>query len=383
MMEALGRQGLAVEALSGTMLEVRQEVDPDAWLSARRLSFEVCGGSSWSLDARGLRADVPPHYRLTVSGVPVTLHRSPITRPHQPDEAECMEFLRLFKTTLDRFQPDILVNYGGDGLAHEIRSRASVRGVAVVFALHNFNYRSAAPFTTTDAVIVPSRLAADHYRTAIGLDCAVLPNLIDLGRARAEVRDPRYVTFVNPSFEKGVYPFVRIADELGRQRPDIPLLVVESRGSEATLVNCGIDLRTHGNVFLMAQTHDPRDFWGVTRVCLLPSLWWENQPLVAVEAMVNGIPVIGSDRGGIPETLGGSGIVLPLPARLTPATRELPTPEEVAPWVEAVIRLWDDADAYAEQSRRALDESRRWAPEVLEPLYVRFFENVGRGRGSA
>ena len=54
----------------------------------------------------------------------------------------------------------------------------------------------------------------------------------------------------------------------------------------------------------------------------MPSLWWENQPLVAIEAMINGIPVIGSDRGGIPETLGEAGFCLPLPERLTPATQD-------------------------------------------------------------
>ncbi len=45
--------------------------------------------------------------------------------------------------------------------------------------------------------------------------------------------------------------------------------------------------------------------------------------------MVNGVPVVGSDRGGIPEALGGAGIVLPLPDRLTPATRIPPTAEKV------------------------------------------------------
>ena len=45
----------------------------------------------------------------------------------------------------------------------------------------------------------------------------------------------------------------------------------------------------------------------------MPSLWWENQPLVAIEAMINGIPVIGSDRGGIPESLGEAGS-LPCPS---------------------------------------------------------------------
>lgn len=126
----------------------------------------------------------------------------------------------------------------------------------------------------------------------------------------------------------------------------------------------------------MSHTSDPRQFWEVTKLCLMPSLWWENQPLVAVEAMVNGIPVIGSYRGGIPETLGKSGIVLPLPDRLTPATRFLPTPEEVAPWVEAIVRLWDDQAHYDEHRRRAEAESRRWAPEVLEPRYARLFNDV-------
>jgi hypothetical protein len=69
---------------------------------------------------------------------------------------------------------------------------------------------------------------ADHYRKTIGLDCIVLPNLVDLDRVRVERHEPKYVTFVNPAFHKGVYASARIVDELGRRRPEIPLLVVES-----------------------------------------------------------------------------------------------------------------------------------------------------------
>jgi glycosyltransferase involved in cell wall biosynthesis len=376
MAEALARRGLAVQGLTSTVFEHGQDVDVGAWLRERGFRFEICGRDSWSLDARGLRSGESIHYWLSVRGVSLALHPSPIAGPHEPDDVEREEFLRLFDEALEGFRPDVLVNYGGDLLAQEVRARARAQGISVIFALHNFNYHSSSPFVNVEAVIVPSRFAADHYRKSLGLDCTVLPCLVDARRARVESRDPRYMAFVNPSLEKGVYPFARIADEMGQRRPDIPILVVESRGSEATLVDCGIDLRAHGNVFLMGNTPDPRDFWGVTKVCLLPSLWWENQPLVAVEAMLNGIPVIGSDRGGIPETLGDSGVVLPLPERLTQFTRELPTPEEVAPWVEAVIRLWDDADWYAEHSRRASAESRRWDPEVLEPQYVRFFSEI-------
>jgi len=378
-METLSRHGLAAEALTGTILESPGESRPESWLAGRGVSFEVSPEAATSLDARGLRVDAAPHIRAAVAGVALTLHRSPTSTTHEPDEFERAEILGLLDRAINRFRPDVLLNFGGDSLAHEARSLARGRGVAVVFALHNFSYSNPSTFATADAVLVPSRFAADHYRKTLDLDCVVLPNLVDIVRVRAAVRDPRYLTFVNPSQVKGVYPFVRIADELGRRRPDIPILVVESRGDERMLVACGIDLRPHGNVFLMAQTPDPRQFWGVTRVALLPSLWRENQPLVAVEALINGIPVIGSDRGGIPETLGDAGIVLPLPERLTPATQELPTPEEVSPWVDAVIRLWDDGAWYAERSRLALEESRRWDPGVVEPRYVEFFRDVRPG----
>ena len=316
--------------------------------------------------------------RRVVDGVGVTVALGYPSRLGDPSDEECRDFLGWFDRTSDRFRPDVLVSYGGDRLSREIRARAKRRGIAVVFALHNFAYKDRSAFEAVDAVIVPSRLAAEHYRRTLGLDCVVLPNLIDLDRVRVpvEARDPRYVTFVNPSVEKGVYPFARIADELGRVRPEIPILVVEGRGSERTLADCGLDLTRRGNVFLMGHTPDPRQFWGVTRICLMPSLWWENQPLVAIEAMCNGIPVVGSDRGGIPEALGRAGIVLPLSDRLTPQTRELPTLDEVAPWVEAILRLWDDPAAWGKQARLAEVEARRWASEVVEPLHARFFGGI-------
>lgn len=206
MMEALGRRGLGVQVLSSTVLELGQESDPEEWLRGRGVAFERCGGDAWMLNPRGLRAEVPLHYRATVRGVPVTLHRSQSSTPHIPEETEREDFLGLFDAILDRQRPDVLINYGGDRLAHEIRSRALMRGIPVVFPLHNFNYRSNVPFSTVDYVVVPSQFAADHYRQTIGLDCTVLTCLVDKGRALALDREPTYLTFVNPSREKGVFP---------------------------------------------------------------------------------------------------------------------------------------------------------------------------------
>ena len=103
-------------------------------------------------------------------------------------------------------------------------------GASVVFPLHNLNYGSAEAFVDTDTVVVPSPFAASFYRRTLGLRCITLPNLVDFERVLAPARARSCVTFVNPSHEKGVYVFARIADELGRRRQDIPLLVVEGRG---------------------------------------------------------------------------------------------------------------------------------------------------------
>ncbi len=245
-----------------------------------------------------------------------------------------------------------------------------------MFSIHNFAYTDPRPFANVDRCIVPSEFARRHYRDKVGLDCHVLPYPIDWDRVRVESRDPRFLTFVNPALEKGAGAFVRIARELAGRRPDIPILVVESRGDRHTLAACGFDHTVCGNVQIMPHTTDPREFWRLTRIALMPSLWWENQPLVAIEAMINGIPVIGSDRGGIREALGDCGFTLPLPERLSPVSTTVPEAGEVEPWVETIIRLWDDRALYDEQCNRARREARRWDPERLNPLYAEFFGDL-------
>ncbi len=378
-MESLARHGFQIEALCGPVVDAIPGGDPADVIAERDPDCRALGGREndvWMIGTPGVRMTDPPRVVATIGGVPLTAVRRPLRRNTPADPFEMGEFLSLFDATFDRLRPDVVVTYGGDPITLEVLARARRRGAATVFTLHNFGYDNSSHFVNVDAILVPSQFSAEHHRRVLGVDCVPLPCLIDADRIKVEREGRGYVTFVNASVEKGVYPFVRIADELGKRRPDIPFLVIESRGTEANLVDCGIDLRSHGNVFLMAQTPDPRDFWRVTRICLMPSLWWESQGLVAVEAMTNGIPVIASDRGALPETLGDSGVVLPLPVRLTATSRELPSAEEVGPWIEAILRLWDDDDSSLECRRSALSESSRWHADELEPRYLEFFQDV-------
>ena len=314
--------------------------------------------------------------RAASNGVQITTLDAPLRRHDSPAAEEVHDLLAVLDAEFHDRRPDVLVTYGGDPVTRAALRGARIAGIKTVFVLHNFQYEALSVFRDVDRVVVPSEFSASYYRERLGLECTVLPNLVDPSRVIAPHRKPSYMTFVNPSPEKGVYAFARIADDLGKRRPEIKLLVVESRGDESTLARCGLDLRAHGNVFLMANTPDPRRFWAVTHICVMPSLFQESQGLVAVEAMFNGIPVIGSDRGALPETLDRAGTVLSLPDHLTPSSRHLPTAEEVAPWVETIIRLCDDGPCYAEHSRLARVEAGRWSPEVLAPQWVEFFRRI-------
>ena len=277
----------------------------------------------------------------------------------------------------------MMLTYGGDPISQGMMALAKKRGIPVVFGIHNFAYTGLLPFSHVDYCIVPSEFARRHYRDKIGLDCHVLPYPLDWDRCRVRSKTTSLRGLLRSSIrcwrkalarssgsprrwgEGGPISRSSWSRAGGTARPDRPRPGSGRRGQRPA----------HAQYQRSPTILDP------TRIIVMPSLWWENQPLVAIESMINGIPVIGSDRGGIPEALGDCGFVLPLPARLTPTTRDVPEAAEVEPWVETIIRLWDDRALYEEQSLRAREEARRWHPDRLRPLYADFFRDVRHQAG--
>jgi glycosyltransferase involved in cell wall biosynthesis len=343
---------------------------------------DATAGEVVSVDRRGVRVDRPVWAEHSAGGVRSVMLRGLTASPGEAGAARWRAFLDRVEADLGGRRPDAVLVHGGDALVRAVTMLAARAGVPAAVALRG-NHRDASAFAHAAAVIAPSEFAARYHRDALGLDCTALPYPVDPDRTAAEPLGPGYVTFIDPTPSRGLYPFARVADELGRLRPDVPLLVVESEGEAAALDACGLDLSARGNLSVLPRVPDPRTYWSVTRVCLTPWLGWEDHPAAAAEALLNGIPVVASDRGALPETLGGAGVVLSLPDRLTPATRSLPTAEEVRPWVEAVIRLWDDQAHYEEARRRALAEAPRWDPAALLPRYERLLAGLRQGRAAA
>jgi glycosyltransferase involved in cell wall biosynthesis len=317
---------------------------------------------------------------LQHAGIPVTLFQAPAApRGAAPGHVDGGVFLALFEQVLQEFRPNVVLTYGGHWLAEATIARARRRGVPVVFWLRNCAYREADLFRQVNGILVPSEFTARHYLRTLGLTCTALPSPLDWDRLRCPEVEGRYVTFVNPQPHKGLFVFARIAVELARHRPDIPLLVVEGRGRAGWLRRAGLDLDRLGNIYGMASTADPREFYRVTRLLLVPSLWEETFGRVAAEALLNGIPVLASGRGGLPEVLREAGFLFDLPERYTATSAVLPAAAEVAPWVETITRLWDDSGLYDRERRRCLAAAEAWRSERVGACYDEFLTRVAEG----
>ncbi len=373
LLEALARRHFAVEALCGPALGLGAEVDLPTWLLER--GWEFHHESMRAADGRTPgenRTILPAHLALAVGPVPITLLSGGRTTSREATDRDRSDFVTLFRATAERFAPDVVAVAADDRLAREILAEARSRGAATVL-FHDFRQRDAALFTNVDSVIAPTRFAADFHRRVFGLTCKVLPPLAGPTHP-PESHDPAYVSLIDPTPARGGLMFARIADELGKQRPDIPLLVIERSADSAVLTDCGVDLQAHGNVGVLPYPTDPDVSWGLTRICLFPWLSWEEFPGDVVEALHRQVPIVASDRGALPELLGGSSPTFAIPDRLTPVTRSLPTADEVRPWVDAIIRLWDDR-APAEPPAHAL----RFATEPVEDEYAAFFSAIRAG----
>lgn len=205
--------------------------------------------------------------------------------------------------------------------------------------------------------IANSRFTSDWYRRRFGIESAVIHPLIQAENYRTETARTHAV-FINPHPDKGL----DVAAAIAKACPEIPFLFIETwtmDAAERAALNAV--LAPLGNVTLVPRTRDMRTIYSNARVVLAPSRWEEAFGRIAAEAHVSGIPVIASDRGGLPEAVGEGGILVNADAPMQT-------------WVETLRRVWSDEAVYADLSakarahaaRPALDRAQQIAALVAE-----------------
>jgi glycosyltransferase involved in cell wall biosynthesis len=387
-LEWLSDAGHACQILTTARFESRVTFTIDEHLRAHGVEPAAWTAASDRHRAAKRRGQAArPVVRYAVRNVPVTLLMTRHNDESRPDARESRQYLAELERLLDEFAPDQLIACNGHPMIFEAMARARARGITTAFAVRGYGYYDARYFANVDHAFTCSRFLTDHYRERVGLVSTPIEPPIDWSTVVAPPESRAFVTFVNPSMHKGLLLFARLADMLGSRRPDIPVLVVQSGHSGGSLNAIrDLDFTRYPQIMAAPPVPAPADYFALTRLLVVPSVWDEPFGRVAAEAMINGVPPLVSNRGSLPDVVGGdlhdggAGRVLPVPGWMTPQTTRLPAEADVEPWYDAVCSLWDDAVLYNNAAERGrVIAGDRYSESVSRKKHVDYFTSLVPG----
>jgi glycosyltransferase involved in cell wall biosynthesis len=389
-MEWLADAGHACHILTTARFESAVTFTIEDHLRAQGVDMSLVPTQSRTSKRSGMKRERSagrPVVHYTVRNVPVTLLMTRHNDELHPNAAESTQYLALLDSLLKEFAPSHLIACNGHPMIFEAMARARARRITTAFAVRGFGYYEPRYFENVDYAFTCSQFLTDHYSDRLGLASTPLEPPLDWSSVVAPTEARAFVTFVNPSMHKGLLLFARLADMLGSRRPDIPILVVQSGHSGGSLNAIpGIDFSKYPQIMAAPPVPTPADYFALTRILIVPSVWEEPFGRVAAEAMINAIPPLVSNRGSLPHVVGGDfgegggGRVLPIPDWMTYKTTNLPSELEIEPWYEAICALWDDAALYRSMTSRAraiADE--RYGEALSRRKHIDYFTSLKPG----
>jgi len=158
-----------------------------------------------------------------------------------------------------------------------------------------------------DLMITPSNYIRERLAQEVNLKTVTLPNFVppppeDI----SPIGYSDYFLFVGMlEIHKGILNLLELFKEL-RNDVNSKLLIV-GEGSLKSYIKGFIERNSLGKLISYMGFVDDEKLYSLYRgasAVIMPSIWPENAPLVALEALSVGTPVIASNTGGLPEIVG-------------------------------------------------------------------------------
>ena len=155
--------------------------------------------------------------------------------------------------------------------------------------------------------IAPNRHLAAALEQRLGGEVRTVPNFRSLPDVAASpVPQSATLLYVGALIaHKGVEVLLAAYKALAREYPDAALWLVGD-GPDRPHLERSVAASALGRVRFWGtrSQRELADIYRQARLVVIPSLWLENAPLVAIEAMAHGRPVVASRVGGLPEMVG-------------------------------------------------------------------------------
>ena len=268
--------------------------------------------------------------------------------------------VRAVNWVIKDFQPDLVVVQVG--AIFPLTNAILQAGIPVMVYFRDIEFRDHhGMFMPHERIcyVANTRFTADRFKALLGLDCKILPP--PLKREDYETDTTReQVLFIGSHPFKGIELAIRMAEECQH----IPFMFVESwEVPEVWKQYYKSRVLKNKNSTWSAPVHNMLDIYSRASVLLVPSVWEETNGRVVTEAQLSGIPVLASDRGGLPDTVGPGGHVLPVHSPLET-------------WITTLERMLNDKEEYEKLSENA--KKHAWRPE-LDPSSImdKFIEITG------
>jgi glycosyltransferase involved in cell wall biosynthesis len=283
-----------------------------ACLSANRIGIS---------DARLVQADME-------SGYPV--YRSPALK-------------NAINVAVNKFQPDVLVLQEALMRTNMKINVGNLPLVVYIHALppdsmHDKNKIIILP-TDTISLIVNSEMVANFFRF-YGFNSTIVRPIFGIDRFANHVeRKGNAVLCMSIQKRKGTDVVIRLAESY----PDIPFIFVESWSKDVNAnetATLKARIRQLPNARLIQNTPDLSTVFAESRLLIMPSRSREAWGRTASEAQTFGIPVLGSNRGNLPNTIGPGGVVLDPDA-------------DIQLWMNEFNRIWKKEEYYEKLSTAA------------------------------
>jgi glycosyltransferase involved in cell wall biosynthesis len=268
------------------------------------------------------------------------------------------DFNQGFEDIIPLYLPNLIVTWlGGSQEILTTASKLSIHSVNICFGPGKDSF----PMLQSGNIILANSLeSANLCEEIYGYQPYYINSIVEIERYRSKNRRLDYLTYINPRTEKGLFIFIEIAKRLN----DIKFLLVKGWNSmsynEMELQALQF-LRTLPNVKIIDPVTDMRQVYEVTSILLVPSQWIETFGRVVIEAQCNGIPVIASDKGSLPFTVGRGGII---------------SASDPVLWAEVIYNILHNDDLYVQLSNYALNNVIRFSPEKLIVEFEKFFISV-------